>query len=352
MASVAGRKDAELKYHNLRILDSIMAWRFSILYIFLLFVFGCAPRATNPEGIPLGTSLRDNDPEVRRLTVQVLAETENPRSVGALIACLADEDPGVRSEALVALRRITSEDFGMDYVAWITWHQTHLAARTEGPPSRTAEIPGPSRSSESEAPPGETALPEGSDPAMRDRLLDCPASRDAVRTWIDFGEAAVPALLTCLEDPNPHVRKSAIQSLAMTGRRDASQAVCRILQGDQDSDVRAKAAGALGLLGGDCAQESLIQGLQDPSEQVRFYAVTALRWVGDSNAVWPLIRRLEDPDVRVQSRACMVLKHLTGQELPQDPVPWQDWYGRKASLEAEGQEPPLEKSSFGEEGSR
>jgi len=288
------------------------------------------------------------------MTAKVLGETEDPRAVGALIASLTDKDPDVRSEALTALRRITSRDFGMDYVAWVTWHQTHLATESETEttePGAGEAAPPPAGNDSSPAPVSSSAAPtERSGDLFRNRLADCSGPRESVRTWVDLGEAAVPALLICLDDPDPNVRKSAIQSLALTGRKDASEAVCRRLLEDNDACVRAKAAGALGLLEGDCAQEALLQGLQDPSEQVRFYAVTALRWVGDSRAVWPLILRLDDRDARVRSRAYMILKHLTGQELPQEPVLWQDWYGRRASRETDEKTSPEEKSRTGEEG--
>jgi HEAT repeat protein len=69
---------------------------------------------------------------------------------------------------------------------------------------------------------------------------------------------------------------------------------------EKDSDVRRKAANALGKIGDSRAVEPLIRALNDSDRDVRWHAAKALGKIGDSRAVEPLIRALnnENPYVR------------------------------------------------------
>lgn len=80
-----------------------------------------------------------------------------------------------------------------------------------------------------------------------------------------------------------------------------------------DSDIRSKAAVALGDLGDRRAVEPLIQALNDEDEEVRWEAADALGKIRDERAVDPLIRALNDEHEDVRSSAAEALNEIDGE---------------------------------------
>jgi HEAT repeat protein len=79
---------------------------------------------------------------------------------------------------------------------------------------------------------------------------------------------------------------------------------------DDNVEVRARAAEALGTLADPRVVEPLIEALAGPSELVRERAAKALGAVGDARAVEPLIKALQDRDRYVKAAAAGALKRL------------------------------------------
>jgi HEAT repeat protein len=85
-----------------------------------------------------------------------------------------------------------------------------------------------------------------------------------------IGDAAVPALIEGLADPNPKVRAQSARALARMGPKGHAAVPALILAlEDEDPAVRVNAARALGQIGPE-AQEAvpaLIRALKDPGNQ-------------------------------------------------------------------------------------
>ena len=155
---------------------------------------------------------------------------------------------------------------------------------------------------------------------------------------------AAAARLDKLTDPDPDVRKRAVESLGRIfnlassvgylrfgvvlrsgnsearGRLDKllkklgypsiAPALVEVLRGDTDSIVRTRAAAALGKLGDRAAVPFLLEALNDESEHVRGNAAWARGRIGDPSTVPTLIGAMNDDDVHVRCKAAAALGDL------------------------------------------
>jgi hypothetical protein len=106
--------------------------------------------------------------------------------------------------------------------------------------------------------------------------------------------------------------KTDLDMAVRLGRRALGPLV-RALE-DDNAEVRARAAEALGALGNDRAVEPLIEALREPSELVRERAAKALGALGDRRAVGPLVEALSDADRYVKAAAGQALKQVAPEE--------------------------------------
>jgi hypothetical protein len=90
-----------------------------------------------------------------------------------------------------------------------------------------------------------------------------------------MGPSAVPPLLELLAGDEHNVRVAAIQILGEIRDPAATQALIGVLD-ESDLNLRAQAAAALGKLGGPDAERALLAALDDPQWQVRAQAAKAL----------------------------------------------------------------------------
>jgi HEAT repeat protein len=158
----------------------------------------------------------------------------------------------------------------------------------------------------------------------------------------DVAKFAVSALITALQDENSNVRANAAYALGLIGK-DAKFAVSALITAfqDQESNVRFSAAYALGKIGEEAksAVPALITALQDRDEDyiavlqyqgvsqflrrsIRSDAAYALGQIGEEtkSTVPALITALQDENSTVRSNAAYALG-LIGQKNPESTVP-------------------------------
>jgi HEAT repeat protein len=145
--------------------------------------------------------------------------------------------------------------------------------------------------------------------------------------------SGVPALVTSLQDGDPKVREQAISALVeIYSERDSTGTTSRFLQmfsdefkgpvvppfttvdpavfqgltetlRDEEKDLRAESAQAIGILGGSIVADHLVAALQDPESDVRGAAATALSKVGNAEQGRALVPLLADESSQVRNRA-------------------------------------------------
>ncbi|WP_414574315.1 HEAT repeat domain-containing protein, partial [Nostoc sp. CCY 9925] len=76
---------------------------------------------------------------------------------------------------------------------------------------------------------------------------------------------------------------------------------------DPESDVRSRAADALGKIGSEAAIPGLIKLIEDPKYSVRSSAADALGKIGSEAAIPGLIKLIEHPEYSVRSSAADAL---------------------------------------------
>ncbi len=126
-------------------------------------------------------------------------------------------------------------------------------------------------------------------------LREDPFLRNAAMVILkEIGTDAVSHLPPLLKDKDDDVRKFAIELIAGAGGRPLEKALCERLSDDENPNVRAAAAKALGTL--DCrdALPNLVAALKD-IEWVRFNALEALSGMREDAAVEPILALLSDP---------------------------------------------------------
>jgi HEAT repeat protein len=118
------------------------------------------------------------------------------------------------------------------------------------------------------------------------------------------GERAEDALIEALQG-KPQVQRVAIGAL---GRAKVTRAVEHIIPflKDAESLTRQSAARALSVLGDARAVELLIEALSDEDDSVRSEAIRALRDMKDKRAVEPLMQLLEDKSTRHEAARVLV----------------------------------------------
>ncbi len=116
----------------------------------------------------------------------------------------------------------------------------------------------------------------------------------------------VDALIAILRDPTrPHAtHDEAVRLLARHGEAAIPPLIALLT--DEDRAVRGRAAGALGRCGGK-AITALRAALQSDDPLLRQYAALALGQTRHKRAVRPLVGLLADPDSEVRRRAAVAL---------------------------------------------
>jgi HEAT repeat protein len=326
---------------------------------------GQQPGTMNPEpevgsaGL-LTPRLRDNDPDVRRATIDILARIGDRNCVEDLRSLEDDPDSQIADaarQALVSigeravgpyLENLSHKDVGARLAALDTLIKQGKAAvlplmamlEHRNPAVRVLVADVLGSIADPRALDGLTRALEGRDRRVRlaaiaaigrlntqaavARLLEALESGDtefadiAARSLVNAGTAISQHIIDLLRAPNSELRTRAARILGQIREPLALAPLTSALR-DTDEWVRAAAALALGNLLDPSATESLIVCLHDVHPSVRAAAADALGQLRDLSAREPLLPLLQDRQASVRAAAARALGRI-GDNIAAEPV--------------------------------
>jgi len=126
-------------------------------------------------------------------------------------------------------------------------------------------------------------------------------------------DEAIPGLLKLVEHSVSDVRRRAADALGKIGDSQAIPELLKLVEDSDSSTVRSSAADALGKIGDSQAIPGLLKLVEDSDFSVRRRAADALGQIGDSQAIPGLLKLVEDSDSSVRSRAADALGKIAKQ---------------------------------------
>jgi HEAT repeat protein len=209
--------------------------------------FAFAPDAQTLDSLLV--AIDDEQPTVRRLSVQLLADVDDPRATAALERALRDEDPSVRAQALDGLAAVPGRIEAEAFLSLLNDPDPEVAA----------------------------------------------SAASAVSTG-PHTAAAARVLLRLAADADPSVRSTALRRLTAVPA-DAAAGLAAPALDDRDAGVRSAALTTLAAVRPDEALGPAIRGFDDPSPRVREAAVAAAVQLG-SRSVDAALDALARPAAR------------------------------------------------------
>ena len=244
--------------------------------------------------VPLIGKIQDTQPSVRRAVARALGQLADARATSALVLALRDSDESVRVAALEALAQLTDKSAALAVVA--------LLREDDRPAVRAAALAALAAIPSS----------EGVDALMSALASDDPEADDSpVRKALStVGDRASKRLLDCLVgQPAPALADGCALALADAGNSRAGAAIADALQ---RGVVRTRAAlRALGRLGNPASVPVVLEYLVDPDPFVRKSAVDAAGALldpqrPDGRAVEPIARALDRAGSDKTERAALI----------------------------------------------
>ena len=119
-------------------------------------------------------------------------------------------------------------------------------------------------------------------------------------------EAAVPAIVSSAEDPDPGIRRASLNTLSTLGSEQQAGDLVRLLPKAQDPADRDAIEGALTAICGRTGTKSLPQVLplaKNSNRELRIVALRALATIGGRDALAAVTSALEDREESVQDEA-------------------------------------------------
>ena len=251
--------------------------------------------------------LKSDNSIIRENVIFTLGEYKDPKAILPLINALKDEDNDVWQSAQKAL-----QDIGTPAIDALiaSLKDENLNVRRRAP-----YILGSIKNTRA-------ILPLIN--ALKDEDND--VWQSAQKALQDIGTPAIDALIASLKDENLNIRGGAAYILGSIGNQRGADPLINVLLNDQDPEVRKRALNALIALKDSRVIDILIKNLNDQDPEVRADAVKALGKNKDPKAILPLINALKDEEWLVRDRAVNALKNITGQDLGEDAVLWQEWW--------------------------
>lgn len=119
-------------------------------------------------------------------------------------------------------------------------------------------------------------------------------------------EAAVPAIVSSVEDPDPGIRRAALSTLSTLGTEKQASDLVRLLSSTQTPADREATEGALTAICGRTGTKSLPQVLplaKNSNSELRIVALRALATMGGRDALAAVTSALDDREESVQDEA-------------------------------------------------
>jgi len=143
-------------------------------------------------------------------------------------------------------------------------------------------------------------------PQQRRSLAD-----EAAKALGKIGEPALEPLIKALKDKDWRVRCGAASALGEMGHRAAIQPLTETLLGDEEGEVRWKAARALSRMKWLLEDtEPLIEAIRDEDWRVRYEVVKIIGELEEEKAIGPLIEALKDASRDVRGEAAQALMKM------------------------------------------
>jgi HEAT repeat protein len=279
------------------------------------------------ESLILILSDKNQDSFVRLNVIDALGKIRSKKSIEILIQSLKDNDSGVRSNSAKALGEIGS-DRAIRHLIQSTRDQGFYVG------AEAVRALGNIKDDE--------AVEALIQILNEKNIITTPDLREDAAEELGkiASRRAVESLIKALEDQSSRLRWTAVKALGLISSDEAIEILIQKLKSEhlsyilesyilalgeirnekaidpllqvlndkkQLSEVRAKAAGALGNIGKDTAVESLIKALEDQDPEVRAKAAEALGNTGKGTVVKPLIKALNDQDSTVIGNAVTAL---------------------------------------------
>ncbi|MFC2075266.1 HEAT repeat domain-containing protein [Bdellovibrionota bacterium] len=128
--------------------------------------------------------------------------------------------------------------------------------------------------------------------------------------YIGNHQATLP-LLEGIDDPDEDVRSAFVSALGELNDSSVVGNFIKLMTEDPSPEVRRTAAGALGRIGSEHALEALVRALNQVQPLVRFRAIECLEKFG-SKAEKHILPLLDDPDYNIQVAAALTIDRLGG----------------------------------------
>jgi HEAT repeat protein len=243
--------------------------------------------------------LKDPDEEVRLHATFAVKGLRIHSAVGPLRSMLKDnkeENSLIRGAALHALARIAGSEAQAELRSHLTDASPYVAALA-------AAHLGEFRSRE----------------ALADLCLAAATGSEDVRVaaldalFLIRDPACLPTILSLLKDPEPEVRKTAIQAMAHFGKKDDASRIEPFLA-DANPGVRASAALTLASLGHRESTPAIVKLLKDAEDDVRYSAINALGKLGDRTSIPSIMECLGDEGIVVPNTVAEVLAKLDAKD--------------------------------------
>lgn len=254
------------------------------------------------------SALQDPDPEVRRWASLYLGGRNDMETIEPLILRLKDEGPGVRAMAARSLGMIGDIKARDPLFA--------LLQDADREVSGQALLALAALKDQRVIAPLFSAIEKGY-PSRK--------SEEAADALVAFGPSGLEYALSRMEGGGPATSKAILKIMNKTREPRYLRPLLPLLK-DEDPEIRANAALAIGHLGQD-AVEPLLAVLADPNRMVRIFVMRALGQTGDSRAVTPLVTALRESgkDLEIQGAAAESLSKIEGfeptREMLLDPNP-------------------------------
>ena len=268
-----------------------------------------------PAVEPLLSALEGATGRMRRDILWVLGMIRDRRATEPLIAALKDEDPDTRAVAILGLGCVRDERAVEPLIA--AMGEDRFA---DSVAQALAEIGEPAveplitvvESAERELLVRQKAAKalglikdaRAVEPLIR--ALQDPILRHAAATaLVGFRAIATARLIEVMQDENPEIRAHAAAALGRLMDGDALPALLLATR-DPEPSVRAQVARALGQLEDRRAVPELIGALKDPDGGVRLEAVRALGFLRERQAAGPLTELFTDDELREEASEALL----------------------------------------------